>query len=382
MNFVCNPKEFTHTLSMVRGVVNPRSNTNNGIQIIAKDGTVSVIGADGNISMTGKFNATILEEGNAFVPVMFADIMAKQPGDEVTITTEGNSVVVTGSTSNGKSKKKTRASISVIDGKLVAPETKPATVYSMDAAAFCNVVESVRYAIATDENRMVLTGLYLEVYPDKAMVTTLDGFRLSHCELNGKITLSEGSEGVKGIIPGRTIALMSKVARCGVSGEEIQIALDKGQVAAECGGFTLTSSLVAGEYIDYNRILPAASKIEARVVKDELKGALDRASVYTADNKNSAVKLTFTSDGLKITAKSQFGNTEEEICAAANGIDGEFVINFNANYLKDTIKAVVGDDVVFGFTTAAAAATVRDGKTSKIELVLPVRVFEQDTSAA
>lgn len=383
MNIITNPKEMNHFLSMIRSVVNPRSSTNNGIQITAKDGAVSILGTDGNCSMTGKFNATVLEEGSAFVPVMFADIMAKQPGDEVTITSEGKSVVVTGSTSNGNSKKKTRSSISVIDGKLTVPDTKPVTVYSMDAAAFCSVLESVRYAIATDENRMVLTGLYLEVYPDKAMFTSLDGFRMSHCELNGKISLPEGSEGVKGIIPGRTISLLSKVARSGESGEEIQIALANGQFAAECGGFTLTSSLVAGEYIDYNRILPSESKIQAKVVKEELKGALDRASVYTADDKNSAVKLTFKSEGfLKITAKSRFGNTEEEICAASNGFDGEFVINFNANYLKDTIKAVVGEDVVFGFTTASTAATARDGKCNKIELILPVRVFEQETSAA
>ncbi len=384
MNIITNPKLINHFLSVIRSVVNPRSNANySGIQLTAKDGAVTVFASDGNCTLTGRFETTVLEEGTALVPIMFADILAKQPGDEVTISTEGNSIIIQGNTESGNKRKKTRSSISVIEGVLKEPEGAKNVVFSMNASAFSSVLESVRYAIAVDESRQMLTGLYLEVYPDKAMVTTLDGFRLSHCTLNGKVLLPDGSEGVKGIIPGRTIALLNKIARSGDENEDIRIAMGKTNVAAECGEFRLTSSLVAGEYVDYARILPNDNKIQAKVSKEALKGALDRASVYTADDKNSSVKLTFCTSGtLKVSAKSRFGNTEEEIPADMTGSEADLSINFNAKYLKDTISAVLGDDIIFGLANSTKPATASDGKSDKIELILPVRVFEEKTGAA
>jgi DNA polymerase-3 subunit beta len=122
------------------------------------------------------------------------------------------------------------------------------------------------------------------------------------------------------------------------------------------------------------------SKIQAKVKKDALMQALGRISVYTTGNKQPAVKLVFSENTLKISANSPFGNMEEEIDAEIQG-EGSLKIAFNANYLADTVKAIMMEDVIFKMGTSVSPVVVNDGETEKIELILPVRVYEAEEAA-
>ncbi len=378
MNLLANLKELSFKVNMVKTVVSPRANGNySGIQLLAENGKVTVFGSDGSASIAATIEtATILEEGKALLPAMFSEIVAKQPSDEIQIKTEGNSVLILGK----NEKKKTRSTLSIMDGNLSVPETDAETVFRMNANKLSEVINSVAYAISRDESRLVLTGLYLEVTPNEAKVTSLDGFRMSHCKVPGKISLPDGCDKVNGIIPGKAVSLLGKIARAGMEDEEIGIAVSKNGITAECAGFTMRSALIAGEYVDYERILPKESKIQAKVKKDALMQALGRISVYTTGNKQPAVKLVFSENTLKISANSPFGNMEEEIDAEIQG-EGSLKIAFNANYLADTVKAIMMEDVIFKMGTSVSPVVVNDGETEKIELILPVRVYEAEEAA-
>lgn len=375
MNIIADLHELNYRISNVRQVISPRAaGAFSGIQLKATAGKLSITGSDGSCTIsTCMENVTVLEEGAVLAPVMLAEILAKQPGADIQISVEKNSIVVYGKTATGK---KTKSSVSVLEGELKEAEPIQDENLSVNAGKFNAVLNSVQYAIAKDESRAVLTGLYLEVDENSAKVTTLDGYRLSHCS----IPSAKLNGGAKGIIPGRTCSLLSKISHAGATDEDIHIQIQNGNITASCAGFTLRSILINGEYVDYSRTIPKESKVVARVKKDDLLQALGRAAVYTSAATNKyLVKLNFSGNSLNISAKAPFGETSDEVDAEINGED--VMIAFNASYLTETVKAVNGEYVNFSIQSSVSPLKVTDGETDKIEIILPVRTFA-DSSAA
>ena len=235
------------------------------------------------------------------------------------------------------------------------------------------MISHVVFAIATDESRQILTGSLLEVNRNEARLVALDGFRLAMYKLFQPFELADGLDVVKAVIPGKVLNELTKIlpdddAFC-------SLLIDKGRMQCVFGNIRLTTVLLAGEYIDYRRILPSDFKTEALTDKASVQDAIDRASLMAREGKNNLIKMSFREDTLKISSNAELGDVEEETEASLNGEPVD--IAFNARYITDVIRNVPDEKLFMKFNSSVSpCVVVPQSGDDYLYLILPVRVFQ------
>ena len=235
------------------------------------------------------------------------------------------------------------------------------------------MISRVVFAIATDESRQILTGCLLEVTAAEARLVALDGFRLAIQKTVQPFELPAGTETLKAVIPGRVLNELSKILAD--EDEFCTLLIDKTRMQASFGNTKLSTVLLAGEYIDYKKILPPAFKTTARANRSDVQNAIDRASLMAREGKNNLIRMAFRENQLAITSNAELGDVHEEMDAKLQGDPIE--IAFNAKYITDVIRNVTDSELCMKFNSNVSPCVFSPVEGDQyLYLILPVRVFQ------
>ena len=371
MIFSMNAQDLLEGLNTVTRALSPRPAKQilEGVLISAVSNRVHLTCSDGSLTIEYTNAAAIQEEGETVLPGrLFTELIRKMPAGTVNITVsdERNATIRC---------MKNRSTLAVMN-PAEYPLGSPLSTGSMvkiPQKKLKDMINHVSFAVATDESRQILTGCLLEVSRSEARIVALDGFRLAIQKLFQPFELPAGVEMVKAVIPGKVV---NELARILPDDEAFcNLMIDKGRLQCTFGNIRLTGSLLAGEYIDYRRILPTEFKTEARANRVTVQEAIDRASLMAREGKNNLIKMSFRQNVLKITSNAELGDIEEEMEASLNGDDID--IAFNARYITDVIRNVADDNLCMKFNTnVSPSVIVPQNGDEYLYLILPVRVFQ------
>ena len=358
MIFTMNSQDLLEGLNTVTRALSPRSPKQilEGILISAEEGRVKMTCSDGSLVIEYTNAASIQEEGEVVLPgKLFTELIRKMPVGDVNISVTDRRTAVIRCMKN-------RSSLAIMnaDEYPEIQELQSGSVVKIPQNKLADMISRVVFAIATDESRQILTGSLLD-------------FRLAMQKVFQPFELPEGVNVVKAIIPGKVLNELSRIlpdddAFC-------NMLFERNRMQCTFGNIRLTSGLLAGEYIDYRRILPADFKTEARANRVSVQDAIDRASLMAREGKNNLIKMSFHDDVLKITSNAELGDVEEEMDAQLNGdpID----IAFNARYITDVIRNVSDENLCMKFNSnISPCVVVPENGDDFIYLILPVRVFQ------
>jgi DNA polymerase-3 subunit beta len=140
------------------------------------------------------------------------------------------------------------------------------------------------------------------------------------------------------------------------------------------------SSLIEGQYIDYDCILGSKHRINAKIDREMLISALERAALVTEEkivrSVRSHVKLSFEDGVLKISAISTLGSTYDEIDVEQEG--GNIVIAFNNRFLIDSLRSSDAEKVKISMTSEHTNIHIepaeQDEDSTELFFLLPVRM--------
>ncbi len=371
MIFTMNSQDLLEGLNTVTRALPARAAKQilEGILITASENRVHMTCSDGSLVIEYTNAAAIQEEGQAVLPgKLFTELIRKMPVGDVSVTVADRRTAVIRCMKN-------RSSLAVMN-----PDEYPefqvmetGSVVKIPQNKLRDMISRVSFAIATDESRQILTGSLLEVSRSEARMVALDGFRLAMQKVFQPFELPDGVEVVKAIIPGKVLNELSRIlpddeAFC-------NMLIDKNKMQCTFGNIRLSSGLLAGEYIDYRRILPADFKTEAKANRISVQDAIERASLMAREGKNNLIRMSFHDDVLKITSNAELGDVEEEMDASLNGEPVD--IAFNARYITDVIRNVSDDNLCMKFNSSISPCVVVPEKGDDfIYLILPVRTFQ------
>ena len=299
---------------------------------------------------------------------ILTELIRKMPGGEVSVSVENQRTATIRC-------QKARSNLAIMSAAEY-PEIMHLKNYQtvkIPQNKFKNMISHITFAIATDENRQILTGCLLEVSRNEARLVSLDGFRLAMQKLFQPFELPEDKHMIKVVIPGKVIQEMSRIipeddAFC-------TLIFDQGRMQCMFGNIRISSVLLAGEYIDYRRIVPTEFKTTAKANRDVVSDAIDRASLMAREGKSNLVKMSFRENSLRISSNAELGDVEEEMDAELNGSDID--IAFNAKYLSDVIRNVDEENLYMHFNSNVSPCVVRSAEHQDyLYLILPVRVFQ------
>ncbi len=230
------------------------------------------------------------------------------------------------------------------------------------------LMERTQFAMAQQDVRFYLNGMYWETQGEKMISVATDGHRLAYSEL---ADLESKSEGVSVIVPRKGVHELARL----LDDEEstVTLRLGAGHVQAMAGNVRFTSRLIDGRFPDYRRVLPKPVEQPAVVDRASLRESLGRVSILS-NEKFRGVRLRFESEQVEILAHNPENEEAEEILPLEYRGD-PIEIGFNVVYLMDALGAMDGERVRIHLHDSNSSALLEDpDDPSGQYVVMPMRL--------
>ncbi|WEV70870.1 DNA polymerase III subunit beta [Lactobacillus sp. ESL0785] len=376
MQFTINRNLFVDNLNNVMRAISSRTTIPilSGIKLNLTNDELILTGSDTDISIELKIpvgeDLQVKSTGAIVLPArFFNEIIRRLPGKEFSlevkesfqtqIISENSEFTINGLDANNYPR---------------LPEISDDSSFIISGKTFREIITETQFAVATQESRLVLTGVHFIFSPDKIHAVATDSHRLS----SRALTLQTGPQTKTDlIIPGKSLLELARII--GETDPEVRVCPGDSQVLFEVGNILFYSRLLEGSYPDTERLIPTESTTNVEFDLTELSSALERASLLTHAGRNNVVDLTLDTE--KQTAKlsgesAEIGNVEEDV--SFKKLTGQNLkISFNPDYLRDALRASVTDSVIMQFTQPLRPFTVNPDKDdiNFIQLITPVRTF-------
>ena len=375
MYFRVQTDEMNYGLGMVIRAVSPRpvKQVYDGVLIETVEDGLILTCTDGEISIKAHVNAMVEEDGCALLPAkLFAEMMRKQPVGEVEVKVDARMRAAIRSRGSNTSMA-CMAAEDFPDIRDVAGDH----VVNLPCNKFRDAMSRVMFAVSTDESRKILTGILMEVYEKETLLVGLDGFRLSLQRIRAENTLPDnlGKDHIHAVAPGRVLGEVSKMLPD--TDDTATVTFNSSHIMYSFGSIRVYATLLTGEYIDYQKILPATWTTEVLVMRSDFSDAIDRCSLMAREGKNNLIYLHVMPEGkMELTANAERGDVHEELEIGFTG--NELNIAFNSRYLIDIIHNVEGERVRMCFNSNVSPCMLKPVEGDDFTfLVLPVRIFNR-----
>src|ERR687895_428737 len=175
---------------------------------------------------------------------------------------------------------------------------------------------------------------------------------------------------LEAIIPARALQELLRLSG-GSVGDTVELGVHENHVLFGIGDAWLTSRRIDGQFPNYRQLLPESFEVELTLPRAELHDVVRRISVMA--QRNSPLRLRFAEGELTVSAQTQdIGEARETMPVPYSGDD--FVIGFNAEFLRDGIDSISGDDVRVKLINPLRPAILEDVGGDYTYLIMPIRL--------
>lgn len=210
------------------------------------------------------------------------------------------------------------------------------------------MINQTAFAAAREQNRPILTGVYLQLEGPTMTMAAADGYRLAVRTAEIGASFDERQDMV---VPARA---MSEVARIVEDDQEVGLALpaQRNSVTFFAPNVVISSQLLEGRFPDFASIIPRSFVTSTVMYTNDLLAVCQRAEIFARDNANSAnlrVKPALNpgepAEVLIVGKSAERGDSEGMLDATAEGEPLD--ISFNIRYLIDVLRVINEERVVF-----------------------------------
>ena len=374
MHFRVQTDEINFGLGMVIRAISARpvKQVYEGVLIETSDDGLVLTCTDGEISIRAQVSAVVEEDGCALLPArLFAEMMRKQPVGEVDVQVDERMRAAIRSRGTNTS----MACMAAEDFPDIRNVQGDYHV-SLPCRRFRDAVGKVQFAVSTDEGRKILTGILMEVYEKETLLVGLDGFRLAlqRIETENEVPINGEKDHIHAVVPGKVLGEVSKMLPD--SDDQALITFNSSHVMYSFGSVRVYATLLTGEFIDYQKILPATWTTEVLVGRSLFSDAIERCSLMAREGKNNLIYLHLLDSRMEMTANAERGDVHEELDIGFQG--NELNIAFNSRYLTDIIHNIEGENICMCFNSNVSPCMIKPVEGNEFTfLVLPVRIFNR-----
>ena len=364
MQITVNRSDMTEAVSNIQRAVSSKTSVPalEGILLTAQEENLELCAYDLELGMTTVIPAKVKEPGKAVLSAkLFSDIVRKTPADTISIDVDEKNMATIES---GVSR------FSIIG---IPAEDFP-ELQKVDAADNIRLAGSVLksmirqtvFAVAESDAKPIHQGSLFSMDDGLLDVVAVDGYRLA------KRTESiDFKEKLSFVVPGKTL---SEVLRLLKDSEElIGLYAGKRHIIFKIDNYTVISSLLEGEFLNYKATIPSGSKTTVVMRSREAIESVERVSLLINDRIKSPIRCVFSNSEIKLLCTTSMGRASDQISASMEG--EELEIGFNNRYLLDALRNTECDEIKVGLSGPLSPMTIspKEGE-SFLFLVLPVRL--------
>jgi DNA polymerase III subunit beta len=362
LHISCSSQELARRVALVARAVSSRTTVQilSGVLLHAHDGRLDLAATDMDMSLRTGLEADVEGTGTIVVPGrLLVDVTRLLPAAEVTVEhrlEEGVAVLSCGSANY-------RLHTYSPDDFPRLPDLE-GEMFTVARETFLDTVARVSRAASRDESRPVLTGILVRFDEGSLVMAATDSYRLAVKQT----PLETEAPPLEAIVPARALTELARIAQ---GGEEIRIGVHENQVLFGTEEAWLTTRRIDGQFPDYRQLIPDAFEHELTFAREEVLDVVRRVSVMA--QRNSPLRLHFTDGEVTISAQTQdVGEARESLPAPFSG--EELEMGFNAEFLREGIESVEGDEIVLRLISSLRPGLIRAETDDFWYLIMPIRL--------
>ncbi|MBI3572685.1 MAG: DNA polymerase III subunit beta [Candidatus Kerfeldbacteria bacterium] len=364
MKFTCTQENLSRGLNAVGRVAskNLALPILNNVLIVAEGGVVKLQATNLELGTTTIVRAKIDQPGRYTVPAkLLGDFVNFLGHEQIHCQAKENGLTIV----SGHSTTTIRG-ISAEEFPVMPTITSPTTV-TLPARELATGLEGVVFAVANDESRPEISGVFIRAQDKKLVLAATDSYRLAERRLD----LLQGEQNHAGVIvPARTAQELLRVLP--QSEAEVKIAIGDNQIQINFDELELVSRIIEGHYPDYEQIIPKTWATTIVVDHQEFLANTKAASLFCQPGIND---LTLEADEKQLAlsaANSQQGEHRATLSAKVTGPKTTTV--FNYRYLLDGIQGLAGDEIQLQLNDGQAPGLLQNMKqVGALYLIMPIR---------
>lgn len=214
-------------------------------------------------------------------------------------------------------------------------------VYTLPQYMLKKLLGQSIYAVAQNEQRASFNGALFRIQDGELTIVGCDGNRLAAAKC--MLPSESGAADARMLIPGKFLGELSKLLRD--TEDELTMMIGRKHIIFKLDSIYFFTRMLDTEYVAYEKFLPVKYRTEVYVSTDDLRSAIERASVVTEDKLGGSgkppIKLDIAEDAITLSSVSSGGSVHERVPAAIGG--ASLSLGFNCRYLLDALRAVPTD---------------------------------------
>ncbi|MEE1025658.1 MAG: DNA polymerase III subunit beta [Acutalibacteraceae bacterium] len=364
MKILVNREQLSEALSNLQRAVTPRSSLPilEGVLLSAETDRLTLMAYNMEISIKKELPIRCEKEGDVVISAkILFDIIRKVKGDIIEFEVDERQVCHI---------KCGGSAFDILGMKSEdfpeMPNVAEKDSINISSEILKDMVRQTIFAISIKEDaRPILTGIKFEIQNNEIKLVAING----NCLAIRKAPIRyEGN--MSFVVSGRAIGEAVKII--GEKDEDIKINIGTRNISFDIDGYVMTSRLIEGNFIEYQRSIPNSYKQEIKINVPKFIETLERISlVILNEQTKTPIRFSMEKDRILLTCSSAIGRSNDVYQTNLEG--EEFEIGFNSKNLLDALKAVESEEAIIRFNGSAAAAAIYpiDGE-EFLYLVMPM----------
>lgn len=364
MKFTVNKSDITEAVSNIQRAVSTKTSIPalEGILLSATETGLELCAYDLELGITTMIPAFVMEPGKAVLSAkLFSDIVRRTPAETVTVSVDEKNMATLES---GYS----RFSIIGIPAEEFPelPKLSDSTQISLPGALLKSMIRQTLFAIAESDAKPIHQGSLFSLENGILDVVSVDGYRLAV-----RREPVDFSEDLSFVVPGKTLSELLKLIKD--SEEPVEISAGRRHILFKIDNYTVISSLLEGEFLNYKAAIPPESQTEVVLKTREAIDSVERVSLLITDRLKSPIRCLFDNNEVKLNCTTSMGRASDQLDVEMTGQSVE--IGFNNRYLLEALRNTECDEVKvqLGGPLSPMKVVPKEGD-SFLFLVLPVRL--------
>jgi len=330
MKFIVNSSVLLRQLSYIDGVVvaKPIIPILNNFLFTINDGMLSIYSTDLETTMSTNIKVDAKENVSIAIPSKTTMELLKTLADQplaFSINEEKGTVEIKYET--GRFKLTAQRS----DEFPKTPQLEDLNSFEIPAKVLQKAVAKSVFATSSDEIRLNLTGVYVQLFKNNITFVATDANRLVRFTRND---VKPGAEDAL-ILPKKALNLLKSSLPS--DDTMVKVSFNRQNAQFQFGEQSLTCRLIDEKYPDYKAVIPTENPNSLTVDRGDFLMAVRRVSI-TSNKSTHQIRLKMTSTELTISAEDIDFENESVEKMACTYIGDEMEIGFNSKYLLEMLN--------------------------------------------
>lgn len=337
----------------------------NKVRLDVVGSNVTLTGTNGAIQVVCRLSGSTEKDGILTVPGTYFNrfVSALPSGEAEIVRTSASKVKLIGRENVNYSLSAGDAEDFAMIKTLEAGERQE---FDFSAAILREMLRKVMFAMSKDGNRPMLIGVYFEGKDGKLQMTATDGRRLAHVEKE-----VDGIEPFGLIIPAETVKLIFSL----LSKEDeadIGIAIGTGHISFTASAWQVTSTVLAGAYPDWKRVVPQNSEHTAKLNRNMFLEGLGRTALAADLGTMRVVEVRLQNGKVTFAAKNEMTSAKIEVPNCVLSHDAVKSFKVDPQLVIDALKAIDDDSFTLDYSAGSNAIVIKCS-IPWLAVVMPIR---------